>query len=179
MKDTTQALSCPANASPKPDLSGCSCNQGFDSVGKECLAACPSNSRRTSAAICACEYGFIMTASRQCQSICPPNAVYQVTTKQCKCSPNYEMIKGVCSKCPSGQVYDAGSGSCLAAILAKGKANDKLLVCQQNEVENGGKCVCDQWSIKINGRCLPCPPKHFKKADLCLSCPHYCLTCSS
>ena len=96
-KDITKVLQCPANAHPNADLSSCICDTGYDSVGAECLAECPPNSKRTSYGLCACNYGFIMNSGRQCESICPSNSVYRVDLKICKCNANYEMINGVCS----------------------------------------------------------------------------------
>ena len=120
-----------------------------------------------------------MNSAMVCESICPPNSIYRSDLKICKCNLNYEMVNGVCSECPKGQVYDPTTSSCLAAFHNMGQSSDKISLCKANEVVLNGKCVCDQWSVRSNGHCYPCPPMSFKEVSLCLPCPNHCMNCTS
>jgi cysteine-rich repeat protein len=182
-KNILAALNCPANSAPTANRTSCRCNSGFESVNNECLPLCPPNSRRTSYGICACTYGFIMNSSQLCESICPKNSQWRTDLNECRCNYDYQMVQGVCSSCPAGQVYDPNTGSCLVVYNAVNNANDQVgvvsVTCGLYQTYQNGKCVCNANSIDSNGNCYPCPSFTFKNGNTCMNCPAYCQTCQS
>lgn len=72
------------------------------------------------------------------------------------------MVNGKCSSCPKGQVFDPTTSKCLAAFYSTVQLGTLLSVCKANEVVVEGKCVCDEWSIKVGDRCVGCPYSTYK-----------------
>lgn len=94
------------------------------------------------------------------------------------------MVKGVCSQCPKGQVYEPSTGSCLVVYNAVNNNAESLVninqnTCQKHQIYQNGQCVCDSVSIDSNGVCYPCPSFTFKNGNTCLNCPAYCQSCQS
>jgi len=123
-----------------------------------------------------------MNSSKLCESICPNNSTWRTDLNECRCNYNYQMVQGVCSACPTGQVYDSATGSCLVVYNAVSSQDDVVgitSVCNLYQIYENGKCVCNSNSIDSNGNCYPCPSFTFKSGNTCLNCPAYCQTCQS
>jgi hypothetical protein len=77
-----------------------------------------------------------------CTYPCEANQTYNGI--QCVCSTGFFNISGVCTTCPSGQIYNTTTKSC---------QNN----CGSNAILNGTICQCIQNYYLINGACSQCP----------------------
>ena len=85
----------------------------------------------------------------------------------CVCADGYYNISNFCIQCPADTVYLNGVCSPTS--------------CQTNFVLSNGKCVCDQYSIKIGIGCQRCSSGTFPNSlsTACLPCLPNCVNCTN
>jgi cysteine-rich repeat protein len=87
------------------------------------------------------------------------------------------MINGLCSQCPKGQLYDSSTSKCVTAFYSTSTDSSVLSPCQPNQIVVNGSCQCDQNSISLGDRCVPCPHGSYKAGNQCRNCSDYCTNC--
>lgn len=145
--------SCPTNAF----FNGvsCSCNVGFYQSDANLCAPCPQGTRwdgnscgTQAPQVCAAGYIF-NTNSNQCEPSAPSCGDYAYFNGACcVCVTDYNLINGVCQKCPAGTAFDGAQCS----------QTSSPITCPSNQILVNGSCVCNSGLYLINGQCLSCPP---------------------
>lgn len=148
------------------------------------MPICPANSNRASSGACVCSPGYLMNNQKQCESKCPANSAFDISSSTCLCDENYQMIKGSCKACSPTEVYNSNTMTCNARSSVKVAAavTPLSMICRNNEVLVNNVCQCDQYSVKKNSACVRCPTSTYKLDDIinqCAPCSSYCLNCQS
>lgn len=89
-------------------------------------------------------------------NICGDNQVY--TPTGCTCANGYNLINGVCARCPYNRFFDPDTRQCLCNIGFDLVYDQCVPACGKNQVRVEGTCVCAPGFYNMYDGCYKCGP---------------------